>query len=157
MQVHYLGYYLKWHPQGSYYYAVENGGFQASPERTPGTYSKYNSIDDKIDDLHYYTTFIKFGLGRATYDAAQEIRSGDIAREEGVALVERFDGEWPTRFENELWAYLSVGPKEFPKAFKALKHPKMDRDYFMKLAGQVRPPHLWKKVNGKWKLKYSVK
>ena len=70
------GYYLKWHPQSCYYYAVEHGGFQASPERTPGTYSKYNSIDDRIDDFHYYTTFIKFGIGRATYDAAQEIRSG---------------------------------------------------------------------------------
>lgn len=83
VEVHYLGYYLKWHPQGCYYYAVENGGFEASPERTPGTYSKYNSIDDRIDDFHYYTTFIKFGIGRATYDAAQEIRSGDITREEG--------------------------------------------------------------------------
>ncbi len=34
VQVHYLGYYLKWHPQSSYYYSVEHGGFQASPERT---------------------------------------------------------------------------------------------------------------------------
>ena len=55
--VHYLGYYLKWHPQGTYYYAVQNGGFETS-ERTPGTYSKYNGIDDKIDDLHYFTTGI---------------------------------------------------------------------------------------------------
>src|SRR3989344_7673823 len=55
VEVHYLGYYIKWHPQETYYYAVENGNFQASPERTPGTYSKYNSIDDKVDDLHYYT------------------------------------------------------------------------------------------------------
>ena len=37
IQVHYLGYYLKWHPQSAYYYAVKNGGFEASPERTPGT------------------------------------------------------------------------------------------------------------------------
>ena len=65
-EVHYLGYYLKWHPQACYYYAVEHGGSEASPERTPGTYSKYNSIDD----FHYYTTGIKFGIGRATYDAA---------------------------------------------------------------------------------------
>ncbi|MCC7451866.1 MAG: N-acetyl sugar amidotransferase, partial [Anaerolineae bacterium] len=65
--VHYLGYYFKWTPQEAYYYAVEHTGFQARPFRTEGTYSKYNSIDDKIDDLHYYTTFIKFGLGRASY------------------------------------------------------------------------------------------
>ena len=106
-EVHYLGYYLKWHPQSCYYYAVEHGGFEASPERTPGTYSKYNSIDDRIDDLHYYTTGVKFGLGRASYDAAQEIRSGDITREEGVALVKRFDHEFPDRFAGELFKYLT--------------------------------------------------
>ena len=157
MEVHYLGYYLKWHPQSCYYYAVKHGGFEASPERTPGTYSKYNSIDDKIDDLHYYTTYVKFGIGRATYDAAQEIRSGDITREEGVALVERFDGEYPTRFEDELWKYLSISEKEFGKAVKQFAHPKMDRAYFMKLADAFRSPHLWEKVNGDWKLKYQVK
>ena len=71
IKFHYLGYYLKWHPQSCYYYSVEHGNFEASPERTSGTYSKYNSIDDKMDDLHYYTTLIKFGIGRATYDASQ--------------------------------------------------------------------------------------
>ena len=43
--------------------------------------------DDKIDYFHYYTIYIKFGLGRASYDAAQEIRNGKINREEGVQLV----------------------------------------------------------------------
>lgn len=157
IQVHYLGYYLKWHPQGAYYYAKEHGNFQASPERTPGTYSKYNSIDDKIDDLHYYTTFIKFGIGRATYDASQEVRSGEITREEGVSLVKRFDGEWPTRFESELWKYLSIGKDEFPKAYKIFKHPTMNKENFMKLADKFRSPHLWKKVGKEWKLKYQVK
>lgn len=37
IQVHYLGYYLKWHPQGAYYYSVEHGGFKPAPERTQGT------------------------------------------------------------------------------------------------------------------------
>lgn len=32
----------------------------------------------------YYTTFIKFGIGRATYDASQEIRNRHLTREEGV-------------------------------------------------------------------------
>ena len=80
IEVHYLGYYLRWIPQEVYYYAVENTGFKARPFRTQGTYSKYNSIDDKIDDLHYYTTYIKFGIGRATYDASQEIRNNILQR-----------------------------------------------------------------------------
>lgn len=156
IEVHYLGYYLKWHPQGAYYYAVEHGGFQASPERTPGTYSKYNSIDDKIDDLHYYTTFIKFGIGRATYDAAQEIRSGEITREEGITLVKRFDGEFPERFIDELFNYLTIEAKEFPEAYALFEHPKMDRNYFFHLADKFRPPHLWMKKDGKWTLRHQV-
>ena len=63
IDVQYLGYYLRWHPQENYYYTIENSNFIPSPERTPGTYSKYSSIDDKLDDLHYYTTYIKFGMG----------------------------------------------------------------------------------------------
>jgi len=156
IEVHYLGYYLKWHPQECYYYAVENGGFQASPERTPGTYSKYNSIDDRIDDFHYYTTFIKFGIGRATYDAAQEIRNEEITRDEGVALVKKFDGEFPERFAEEIFRYLSIPEKEFPVASKMFEQPIMDRDYFMALADQFRSPHLWNFENGAWKLRYTV-
>lgn len=156
IDVRYLGYYLKWHPQSAYYYSVEHGGFQASPERTPGTYSKYNSIDDRIDDLHYYTTFIKFGIGRATYDAAQEIRSGDITREEGGALVRRFDGEYPERFETENFAYLSVPADHFPVAHRFFEQPVMDRDYFMHLADRFRSPHLWRRDGGEWRLRRTV-
>lgn len=154
--VHYLGYYLKWHPQGSYYYAVENGDFQASPERTPGTYSKYNSIDDRIDDFHYYTTFIKFGIGRSTYDAAQEIRSGEITREEGVSLVRRFDGEWPERFAKQVFEYLSINRREFPKAHGEFEQPQMTTEFFMELADRFRSPHLWLRENGEWKLRHTV-
>jgi N-acetyl sugar amidotransferase len=155
-QVHYLGYYLKWHPQACYYYAVEHGGFQASPERTPGTYSKYNSIDDRIDDFHYYTTGTKFGLGRASYDAAQEIRSGDINRDEGVALVKRFDHEFPERFADEIFQYLSLPDKEFPEASRMFERPIMTREYFRALTDQFRSPHLWYHENGKWDLRHAV-
>lgn len=139
-EVHYLGYYLKWTPQEVYYYAVENTGFQARPFRTQGTYSKYNSIDDKIDDLHYYTTFIKFGIGRTTYDASQEIRNNHITREEGVALAKKFDGEFPDKYFNEVMEYLDIDP-----------------DFFKgDLCDKFRSPHLWNKVNGEWKLRHNV-
>lgn len=140
IEVHYLGYYLRWTPQEVYYYAVENTGFKARPFRTQGTYSKYNSIDDKIDDLHYYTTHIKFGIGRTTYDASQEIRNKHITREEGVALVKRFDGEFPDRYFDEIMDYLEINP-----------------DYFRnELSDKFRSPHLWKKENGVWKLRHTV-
>lgn len=156
IDIRYLGYYLKWHPQSCYYYSVENGGFEASPERTPGTYSKYNSIDDRIDDFHYYTTGIKFGIGRATYDAAQEIRSGDITRDEGVALVKRFDHEFPERFADEIFSYLSIPASEFPEASKMFEQPIFTREYFTRLTDTFRSPHLWKWEDDQWKLRHAV-
>lgn len=156
IEVHYLGYYLKWHPQAAYYFAAEHGGFEASPERTPGTYSKYNSIDDRIDDLHYYTTYIKFGIGRATYDSAQEVRSGDLTRDEAVALVKRYDGEYPERFSKELLDYLSLPPEQFPEASQQFESPVIDQAYFDALANRFRSPHLWAFDNGEWKLRRRV-
>lgn len=140
IEVHYLGYYLKWTPQEVYYYAVENTGFKARPHRTQGTFSKYSGIDDKIDDLHFYTTFIKFGIGRASYDASQEIRNKHLTREEGVALVNRFDGEFPDRYFNDVMSYLEIDPT-----------------HFNKLVDKFRSPHLWgKDKEGNWKLRHNV-
>lgn len=139
IDVHYLGYYLKWTPQEVYYYAVENTGFKARPFRTQGTYSKYNSIDDKIDDLHYYTTYVKFGIGRATYDASQEIRNNHLNRDEGVALVNKFDGEFPDRYFNEIMDYIEMKPESFHE-----------------LCDKARSPHLWAKDAGEWKLRHNV-
>jgi N-acetyl sugar amidotransferase len=139
IEVHYLGYYIKWTPQEAYYFAAENMNFQARPFRTQGTYSKYNSIDDKIDDLHYYTTYIKFGIGRATYDASQEIRNHHITREEGMALVKKFDGEFPDIYFSEIMDYLEIQPQRF-----------------LDLCDEFRSPHLWKKTSGAWKLRHTV-
>ncbi len=143
IQVHYLGYYLRWHPQEAYYYAVEHGDFEPSPHRTPGTWSRYNSLDDKIDDLHYWTTFIKFGIGRATYDAAQEIRNGEMTRDESVEMVRKYDGEWPARFEDELMRYLSIDPATFPQASKQFEQPLMTVEHFKAHAEKFKSPHLW--------------
>ena len=78
---------MKWIPQETFYYSFKNCGFRPKLFRTQETYSKYNSIDDKIDDLHNYTTFIKFGIGRATYDVSQELRNGHLSIEEGKRLI----------------------------------------------------------------------
>ncbi len=139
VEVHYLGYYLKWVPQECYYYAVEMTGFEANTERTEGTYSKYSSIDDKIDPYHYWTIFTKFGIGRATYDASQEIRNLHIDREEGVALVHKYDGEIPRKYLQDVLEYLD-----------------MDEAEFFEIADRFRSPHLWRKSSNIWQLRFQV-
>jgi N-acetyl sugar amidotransferase len=139
IEIHYMSYYHRWVPQENFYYAAEHCGFEPNPERSEGTYSKYASLDDRIDGFHYYTMFIKFGQGRAMNDAAHEIRDGHITREEGVALVRKYDGEFPKKYFAEFLEYTELTEEEFWGA--------IDRN---------RSPHLWEKRDGEWVLKHRV-
>ncbi len=138
--VHYLGHYEKWDPQECYYYSVENCGFEASAERNEGNFSKYTELDDKLVPFAFYCMYIKFGFGRAMYDAVQEVRNGKITRDEAIALIHRFDGEYPHRWLPEILEYLGMEEDEFNSVFD-----------------KFRPPHLWEKINTSWQLKYPAK
>jgi N-acetyl sugar amidotransferase len=140
IQFHWFSYYKKWVPQENYYIASEHTGFKANPDgRSEGTYSKYASLDDQLDGLHYYLAFIKFGIGRTTSDSAHEVRDGHITREEGARLIKQFDGEFPKRWFKETLDYLDMNEEEFWNT--------IDR---------FRQPHIWKKENGMWKLRHAI-
>ena len=139
IQMHWYSYYHKWIPQENYYYSLDNTGFSANPEGSEGTYSKYASLDDRLDGFHFYMGFIKFGLGRATSDAAHEIRDGHLTRDEGVALVQRYDGAFPSKYFAEFLDYLGI-----------------DEERFWEVADSYRRPHLWEKIHGEWTLKHQV-
>ena len=73
-------------------------------------------------------------------DAAQEIRNGKITREEGVALVKRYDAEFPSRFFGEILEYMGITEERFYEVIDA-----------------ARSPHLWKRdANGEWSLRHAV-
>ena len=96
-------------------------------------------MDDKTDGFHFYLAFIKFGIGRCTSDAAHEIRDGHITREEGVALVRRYDGEFPKKYFKEFLEYIGI-----------------TEEHFWEVIDSYRTLHLWEKINDEWKLKYQV-
>ena len=136
---YFFGYYKKWSPQGNYFYAAENTGFEANPERTEGTYSKYASLDDRLDGMHYFMKYIKFGFGRATDDASHEIREGHITREEGVRLVERYDGEFPKKYFDDFLEYLGIS-----------------ESHFWSVVDSFRLPHIWSRNGEDWILRRTV-
>ncbi len=138
-EIHFLGYYKFWDPQENYYYCKENTGFTPNMERSEGTYSKYASLDDRIDGFHYYLGFIKFGIGRATSDAAHEIRDGKIDREEGVALVKKYDSEFPNKYYKDFLDFVSL-----------------DESQFEEIIDNWRSDHIWHKENNVWKLNHAV-
>ena len=83
---------------------------------------------------------MKFGLGRCSRDAQQDIRRHHITREEGVALVRRYDGEFPNRYFKWMLNYLGFNEEHFWGIM----------DFYRSQS------NVWKKENGVWKLKYVV-
>lgn len=138
-EIHFMGYYKFWDPQENFYYAIKNNGFQSNPERSEGTYSKYASLDDELDGFHYYLGFIKFGIGRTTSDTAHEIRDQKITREEGCALVEKYDGEFPKKYFSRFLEYVDFS-----------------EDEFWEIVDSWRSEHIWKKNGNDWELKTPI-
>ena len=136
-----MSYYRKWIPQENYYYAVEKTGFEPNPERRDGSYSKYAGIDDKMEDLHYFMQYIKFGMGRATWDASQEIRTNIITRDEGIALVKKYDHEYPKKYLKDILEYLSISEETFWNIIDRHRN----REIFTKDS------------SGNWKFKIAIK
>lgn len=140
-EMHWFSYYNKWVPQENWYYAATHVGFEANPEgRSEGTYTKYVSLDDKADGFHWYLSFMKFGMCRASRDAQTDIRRNHITRDEGVRLVRRFDGEFPKRHFKWFIDYMGI-----------------TEEFFWQVMDMYRAKsNVWEKVGGEWKLKHIV-
>ena len=141
LEMHWFSYYEKWTPQENFYYAVKHTGMELNDEgRTESTYTKYASLDDKMDGLHFYLAYMKFGLGRCSRDAQQDIRRHHITREEGVALVHRYDHEFPGKHFSWMLDYLDITEQQFWDVM----------DFYRSRS------NVWTKRYGKWELDYIV-
>ena len=140
INIQFLGWYYKWNPQEIYYYASKNCGYSPDTQRIDGTYGRYAGVDDKIEWLHFFCHYIKFGIGRCRLDASQEIRSGHITRDEGIALCKKYEGEVPLRYLNDCFKFMKISESEG-----------------WKIIDKFRPKHLWKKnKKNKWIRKQEI-
>ena len=53
-------------------------------------------------------------------------------------MVKRFDHEFPNRFSDEIFKYLSIPSDEFPEASKMFEEPIMTKSYFERLTDSFR-------------------
>lgn len=141
LEMHWYSYYEKWTPQENFYYCVKHTGFNLNDEgRTESTYTKYASLDDKADGFHFYLGYMKFGLGRVSRDAQQDIRRNHITREEGVSLVRRYEHEFPQKHFPWFLDYLGI-----------------TEEFFWEVMDFYRgKSNVWEKEYGMWKLKHIV-
>ena len=134
---YFYGYYKNWSNHSNFYYAALNTGFTPNVRRTEGTYTKYTSIDDKLDTYHHWFALLKFGHGRCTSNAAREVREGYINRREAVSLVREYDTEFPQLYYEDFLDYTGFSDEEF-----------------LGVAERWRNEKLWTKGENGWVKKY---
>ena len=137
---YYFAYFNKWSMFENYRYIRDKIDFRTHPKgRTVGTFTDFDSLDDKMDPLYYHMQFIKFGFGRAVRDASRLIQNGHMSREEALALASKYDSEFPHEFFDEVLAYLGLTEEEF--------HAVLDKH---------RNPEIWMKEGKAWALRYPL-
>ena len=134
----YFAYFFKWDVYENYLYIKDKIDFRlADNGRTDGTFTNYDSLDDKIDNLYYYLQFIKFGFGRTVRDASRLIQSGRMNRDEALALARRYDDEFPKTYGDEHLAYLDLTPERLTE-----------------IVDLHRNDEIWEFSGNRWSLRY---
>jgi N-acetyl sugar amidotransferase len=112
----FLGYYIEWNTDRQLE-TVTKLGFRGleKDERRETTYNTFRHVDCKYFDLHYYIMYLKFGYSRATQDVAIDIRDGKLAKEAGMKLIERFEGNFPERYFRDFLEFTGMTEEEFWK------------------------------------------
>ncbi len=117
---------------------IDKYGFETAVKRER-TFHLYDKLDDiHANGAHDYLKYLKFGYGRATDDASNEIRNGRMTREEGIEMVKKHDHVRPSDLDLYL-EFTGLSEQEFEKSIEHMRDPKV-----------------WKKTNEKWNIQDSI-
>ena len=127
-------YFYHWDSEENLQIAKEYG-FKELDAPKEGTYKTFVGIDEQINRLHQYIKVLKFGYGRATDHACEDIRSGRISRDKAKELIKRYDLEpLGNDYINDICEFLSY-----------------EKDEFLNILEKFRNLDIWKKdSNGNW-------
>ena len=142
LTAYYFSHFFKWSMLENYEYVKEKmPNFKTNPSgRTEGTFTDFDSLDDKIDNLYYYMQYIKFGFGRATRDSCRMIQNNQMTRDKAIELARKYDSEFPESNFNEVLEYLE-----------------MNNEQFEEIVNKHRNTEIWKSArNNKWELINSI-
>lgn len=136
----YFAYFFKWSTFENYIYIKDKIDFRTCPTgRSEGTFTDFDSLDDKSDNLYYYMQYIKFGFGRTVRDASRMIQNKQLSRKQGLELARKYDHEFPALYFKDMLEYLHL-----------------TQDEFYAIVDKHRNSEIWKQENGEWKLRYTL-
>lgn len=113
----YLNNFLRWDTKAQHELMIAAHGYE--PGQQQRTFDTYNDLDCfHYSGLHDLIKFYKWGYGKITDHASREIRLKRLTREQGIALVERYQSvpptdtaqylDWLGMREGEFWEHINA-------------------------------------------------
>lgn len=121
----YLGNYLLWDNKKQTDLMIEKYGFQTA--KCERTYNTRENVECIYPGTHDYLRYLKFGYGRATDHACQDIRFHRMTREEGLRKVAEYDPQRPASL-NRYLDWVGMTEEEFMDI--ANSHRKLSSEQF---------------------------
>ncbi len=117
-------YYFHWSSENNLKIA-KKFGFKSLKKNNEGTYRNYVGIDEKINRIHQYLKLLKFGYGRSTDHASEDIRNKKISRSDGAKLVKKYDRiKISNYFIKDFIKYANISKMKFNEVLKTYKNKK---------------------------------
>lgn len=137
----FMSYYFFWDSE-EHLKIAQIHGFKTLDKPSEGTYRNYVGIDEKINRLHQYLKVLKFGYGRATDHACEDIRNGRLTRDQAKEMVIKHDLlEISDYYIDDFLEFIGISRKKFFSILE--KNRNMD---------------IWKRdASGKWYIPNHMK
>ncbi|MCH8824437.1 MAG: N-acetyl sugar amidotransferase [Planctomycetes bacterium] len=119
----FLSHYFSWDSQ-EHLKIAQSYGFNTLNEPSEGTYRNFVGLDEKIHRIHQYLKVMKFGYGRATDHACEDIRNGRLTREKAKLLVAKHDLiDISNSILNDVADYLEISSDSLSKMIEKYRNP----------------------------------
>lgn len=119
----FLGSYFFWDARKQLEIILKHGFSIKDDGPVEGTYTNYENIDEKLVGLHDYLKFVKYGFGRTTDHVCIDIRNNRLTREEGLELVKKIDGKYPSIAISDFIEYSGLKKEEVDNVIDSFTNP----------------------------------
>lgn len=106
----YLGNFETWNQREHVEIIKRELGWRDYPKEE--TWCSWDKNDCPHEALREFQKYTKLGFGKASFQASKDIRDGLITREEGMRLVEKYEGKRPSHLA-ELLKEIGMNEEEF--------------------------------------------
>ena len=105
----YLGNYVRWDPKAQHEQMIREYDYKSAPFAR--TFDCYDHVDCfNYMNLHDVLKLAKHGYSKVTDHASREIRFGRLSREQGLALVRKYE-QTPLKYAEQFCEWLGMHPR----------------------------------------------